>query len=73
MKELLHSWDRAHPTRLKSMFTAISNVVPSHMMDRSLFDFENFTTNVTGKKSEGDILFDRDEAVSNFEQTLSLD
>ena len=73
MKELLQGWDRAHPTRLKSMFTAISNVVPSHMMDRGLFDFETFGMRPAPAEAGGDILFDRDDTVAKFEQTLTLD
>lgn len=72
MKELLQQWDKDHPTRLRSMFSAISNVVPSHMMDRSLFDFQTFS----GRESQpvkGDILFDRDDTVSKFEQTMTLE
>jgi len=73
MKELLQQWDKAHPTRLKSMFTAISNVVPSHMMDRELFDFESFELRSESANIEGDILFDRDDAVANFERTVTFD
>jgi tRNA 2-thiocytidine biosynthesis protein TtcA len=72
MKELLQQWDKEHPTRLRSMFTAISNVVPSHMMDRNLFDFETFSARES-QPVKGDILFDRDDTVSKFEQTLILE
>ena len=72
MKELLQQWDKDHPMRLRSMFTAISNVVPSHMMDRSLFDFETFSAREL-QPVKGDILFDRDDTVSKFEQTMTLE
>jgi tRNA 2-thiocytidine biosynthesis protein TtcA len=72
MKELLQEWDKAHPMRLRSMFTAISKVVPSHMMDRNLFDFESFSPRATAT-TDGDILFDRDDTVAKFEQSPSLD
>jgi tRNA 2-thiocytidine biosynthesis protein TtcA len=72
MKELLQQWDKDHPTRLRSMFSAISNVVPSHMMDRSLFDFETFSARES-QPVKGDILFDRDDTVSKFEQTMTLE
>lgn len=54
MKELLAQWDRSHPERLKNMFSAIANIVPSHMLDRGLFDFENLNISPT----DGDTLFD---------------
>lgn len=72
MKELLQQWDKDYPMRLRSMFSAISNVVPSHMMDRSLFDFETFSARES-QPVEGDILFDRDDTVSKFEQTMTLE
>ncbi|MCE4556292.1 tRNA 2-thiocytidine(32) synthetase TtcA [Pelomonas cellulosilytica] len=72
MKELLQGWDRAHPQRLRSMFSAISNIVPSHMMDRKLFDFEKFE-GVAYDKTYGDILFDRDDSIDQFQQTIAID
>lgn len=39
MKSLLKQWEKENPGRVESMFTAMSNVVPSHLLDRSLYDF----------------------------------
>lgn len=39
VKQLLADWERAHPGRINSIFSALANVVPSHLMDRQLFDF----------------------------------
>lgn len=39
MKNLLQQWEKGNPGRLESMFTAMSNVVPSHLLDKSLYDF----------------------------------
>ncbi|MDP2219593.1 MAG: tRNA 2-thiocytidine(32) synthetase TtcA [Hydrogenophaga sp.] len=72
MKELLQQWDRAHPQRLRSMFTAMSNIVPSHMMDHKLFDFEKFE-GVAYDKTYGDILFDRDDTLDQFKQTIAIE
>lgn len=72
MKELLQQWDRAHPQRLRSMFSAISNVVPSHMMDHKLFDFEKFEGKAYDKMY-GDILFDRDDTLDQFQSTIAID
>jgi tRNA 2-thiocytidine biosynthesis protein TtcA len=72
MKELLQQWDRQHPQRLRSMFSAMSNVVPSHMLDHKLFDFEKFQ-GVAYHKTYGDILFDRDETLDQFQNTISFD
>lgn len=72
MKELLQQWDRQHPQRLRSMFSSMSNIVPSHMMDHKLFDFENFQ-GVASDKTAGDILFDRDETLDQFQNTIAIE
>ena len=57
---LLREWDKKFPGRLETMFTALQNVVPSHLMDHSKFDFKN--VRATGVADEdGDKAFD-DEA-----------
>jgi tRNA 2-thiocytidine biosynthesis protein TtcA len=40
-KAMLREWERLHPGRLESIFGALTNVAPSHLLDRSLFDFAN--------------------------------
>jgi tRNA 2-thiocytidine biosynthesis protein TtcA len=39
VKQMLREWEKRHPGRVESMFRALSDVVPSHLMDRKLFDF----------------------------------
>ncbi|RZL11228.1 MAG: tRNA 2-thiocytidine(32) synthetase TtcA [Rubrivivax sp.] len=61
MREMINEWDRKFPGRVDNFFTALSNVVPSHLMDRKLFDFTGIRA--TGKpEAGGDIAFDEDEA-----------
>jgi tRNA 2-thiocytidine biosynthesis protein TtcA len=60
MREMINEWDRKFPGRVDNMFTALSNVVPSHLMDRKLYPFT--TIQSTGKPVPGgDIAFDEDE------------
>jgi len=40
VKEMLAEWEVKHPGRLESMFKAVTNVAPSQLADRELFDFE---------------------------------
>jgi tRNA 2-thiocytidine biosynthesis protein TtcA len=41
VKAMLREWERQHPGRVESIFTALSNITPSHLLDRSLYDFAN--------------------------------
>jgi len=36
IKQMLTGWDRQHPGRIENIFRAMSDVVPSHMLDRDL-------------------------------------
>jgi tRNA 2-thiocytidine biosynthesis protein TtcA len=41
IKEMLQVWDKQHPGRIESIFRALTDVVPSHLADTSLFDFDS--------------------------------
>ena len=41
VKQMLREWEKRHPGRIESMFRALSDVIPSHLMDRKLFDFSS--------------------------------
>jgi tRNA 2-thiocytidine biosynthesis protein TtcA len=41
VKAMLAEWEKKHPGRIESVFGALTNVAPSHLLDRSLFDFAN--------------------------------
>jgi tRNA 2-thiocytidine biosynthesis protein TtcA len=59
---MLADWERKHPGRIESIFNALGNVVPSHLMDRALFDFGS--VRATGHPAaEGDLGFDVDPAL----------
>ena len=58
--EMLREWEKKHPGRVENMFTALQNVVPSHLLDGDLFDFKG--AKATGIASEdGDKAFDQEE------------
>ncbi len=42
VKVLLKDWESRYPGSGDSMFAALSNVRPSHLLDRQLFDFSSF-------------------------------
>jgi tRNA 2-thiocytidine biosynthesis protein TtcA len=60
IKRMMHQWERQWPGRTETMFTALQNVVPSHLMDRKRHDFQNIR--ITGQAdAEGDKVFDEEE------------
>jgi tRNA 2-thiocytidine biosynthesis protein TtcA len=60
VKKMIREWDRQYPGRIANMFTAMGNIVPSHMMDRNLYPFT--TIQATGvADAGGDKAFDDDE------------
>ena len=42
IKQMLADWERQHPGRIQSIFTAIGHVAPSQLADRNLWDFDRF-------------------------------
>jgi tRNA 2-thiocytidine biosynthesis protein TtcA len=57
---MLHEWEKKYPGRVENMFTALQNVVPSHLADGTLHDFKGLTA--TGIASaDGDKAFDPQE------------
>ena len=61
VKKMLREWDRQFPGRIDNMFTAMGNIVPSHLMDRNLYPFATLKTSGV-VDPEGDRAFDEDEA-----------
>ena len=59
---MLRDWEKKHPGRIESIGNALATVVPSHLMDRSLFDFA--AVRATGTPDpDGDLAFDVDPAL----------
>ncbi|TLU66338.1 tRNA 2-thiocytidine(32) synthetase TtcA [Thalassotalea litorea] len=57
IKAMLRDWDERFPGRAESIFTAMQNIVPSHMADQQLFDFKNVDLE-SGVINGGDLAFD---------------
>lgn len=43
IKDMLQTWEKEHPGRLETIFSAIQSVEPSQLADASLFDFADLT------------------------------
>ncbi len=64
MKALIRDWDKRFPGRVDNMFSALSNVVPSHLMDTGQFPFAALrATGVADPR--GDIAFDEEPCGSD--------
>jgi len=72
IKKMLSDWNINHPGRIESMFTAMKNIVPSHMCDGELFDFKSITKD-SGVINGGDIAFDREEITLQAPEVISTD
>jgi len=57
--DMLRDWDKRYPGRIETMFSAMQNVVPSHMADHELFDFKGIQHG-SEVVDGGDLAFDRE-------------
>jgi tRNA 2-thiocytidine biosynthesis protein TtcA len=46
---MLKEWEKTQPGRIESILRALTDVVPSHLLDRTLFDFPGLTSVAMGK------------------------
>jgi tRNA 2-thiocytidine biosynthesis protein TtcA len=59
IKAMIREWEKKFPGRVENIFSSLSTIVPSHMMDRNLFGFQDLK--VTGQAmADGDIAFDEE-------------
>jgi len=58
IKEMLAVWERQYPGRTQTIFTAMQNVAPSHLLDGRWFDFKHLSPGVA--REQGDAVEDTD-------------
>jgi tRNA 2-thiocytidine biosynthesis protein TtcA len=56
IKQMLTQWEKEYPGRSQTIFSAMQNVKPSHLLDANLFDFRNIQLGAV--VDEGDVAFD---------------
>lgn len=59
IKDMLTEWNKKHPGRIETMFRAMQNVVPSHLMDTEYYDFVNLKSDGIARE-DGDKAFDKE-------------
>ncbi|UMR32191.1 tRNA 2-thiocytidine(32) synthetase TtcA [Massilia sp. MB5] len=59
IKNMLREWEKKHPGRVENIFSSLSTVVPSHLMDHNLFGFKDLKTDGLANPL-GDIAFDEE-------------
>ncbi|MDN4501466.1 tRNA 2-thiocytidine(32) synthetase TtcA [Alteromonadaceae bacterium BrNp21-10] len=60
IKAMLQDWNQRFPGRIESMYKSMQNVVPSHLADNQLFDFQSLKTQQQPYEG-GDTAFDPPE------------
>jgi tRNA 2-thiocytidine biosynthesis protein TtcA len=60
VRDMLREWERRHPGRVESILRALTDVRPSHLLDRSLFDFAGLRPTGVARE-DGDRAFDPEE------------
>ena len=59
IREMMADWDARYPGRTESVFTAMQNIVPSHLGDTSFFDFRDLHVGSPLEAMDGgDLVFD---------------
>ena len=59
IKKMMREWEKTHPGRVESIFTSLSTVVPSHLMDPNMFGFKDLKADGVASPL-GDIAFDEE-------------
>jgi tRNA 2-thiocytidine biosynthesis protein TtcA len=71
IKALMRDWEKKYPGRVENIFSSLSTVVPSHLMDRDLFGFTDLKATGVADPA-GDIAFDEEPCSTPVENTISL-
>jgi len=59
IKAMMRDWDKKFPGRVENIFSSLTTVVPSHLMDRELFGFADLKADGVANPL-GDIAFDEE-------------
>ena len=71
IKAMLRDWERKYPGRVENIFSSLSTVVPSHLMDRDMFGFASLKADGVANPA-GDIAFDEEPCGTRATGTIPL-
>lgn len=71
IKAMLRDWEKKHPGRVENIFSSLSTVVPSHLMDRDMFGFKDLKADGVANPA-GDIAFDEEPCSTPATGTIPL-
>lgn len=57
INRMIRAWEKESPKKVWNTYKALANIVPSHLMDRELFDFANLKPDFQ-ENPDGDTAFD---------------
>ncbi|WP_432786662.1 tRNA 2-thiocytidine(32) synthetase TtcA [Oligella sp. MSHR50489EDL] len=69
INRMIRQWERESPKKVWNTYKALANIVPSHLMDRELFDFVNLRPDFQ-ENPDGDTAFDN-ETFPDLDETQS--
>lgn len=52
LKQMIRDWEKLFPGRIENIFSALTDVVPSHLMDKKLFSFLDLASKNSVSKKE---------------------
>jgi len=71
IKAMLRDWEKKYPGRVENIFSSLSTVVPSHLMDRDMFGFADLKADGVANPA-GDIAFDEEPCSTPTTGTIPL-
>ena len=71
IKKMMREWEKTHPGRVESIFTSLTTVVPSHLMDPNMFGFKDLKADGVASPL-GDIAFDEEPCATPAMGTIAL-
>ena len=74
IKQMLLDWDAIQPGRVLNVFKSLARITPSHLFDRSMYDFTELSSAENALLHELDTAFDESPALSLLQKrALSAD